>query len=370
MNDDHLGNGKHRVPFMNLAFDNVSIDDVLSVVDATIESDSYGYMTSLNVDMVAKSTEDSLLREALLGADLLLMDSAPLMRLANQRGLNVVQKISGSDLMPIICNHAAKKGYSCFFLGGAEGVPERAAANLTKENPDLVVAGALSPEFGFEKDTDSIVEIAETVRQSAADLLFVCMGAPKSELLAAHLFEATGVHFAFCIGAAIDFAAGNASRAPIWMQESGFEWLYRFSQEPKRLFKRYFIDSWKVAPYLLEVNTELPVSGKAAYAYKALNGYYWWLDKLNKSKFIEDYPKYLRKLGVEISESPGDCWISPTVFLDSAGYDYISIGNNCTISFDVAILVHDYSINNALRAIGVPDAEKHRMIKRHVSIGD
>lgn len=110
--------------------------------------------------------------------------------------------------------------------------------------------------------------------------------------------------------------------------------------------------------------------GLKTYALKALNGYYWWLDKLNKQAFIRQYPKYLRKLGVHISEKPGDCWISPTIFLDSSGYDMIEIGDNCTISFDVVILVHDYSINNAFRAAGIDAVERHRVIRRPVKIGN
>ena len=110
--------------------------------------------------------------------------------------------------------------------------------------------------------------------------------------------------------------------------------------------------------------------GLGTYFRKAQNGYYWWLDKLNKQAYIRKYPKYLRRLGVKINDAPGDCWISPTIFLDSAGYDMIEIGDDCTISFDVVILVHDYSINNAFRVVGEPMAEKHRLIKRPVKIGN
>lgn len=106
------------------------------------------------------------------------------------------------------------------------------------------------------------------------------------------------------------------------------------------------------------------------YFNKAKNYYYWVLDKLNKNKYIKEYPKYLRSLGVKISENPGDCWISPTIFLDSFSYKSIEIGNDCTISFDVVILVHDYSINNAFRSIGIPEEEKHRLIVRPVIIGN
>lgn len=109
--------------------------------------------------------------------------------------------------------------------------------------------------------------------------------------------------------------------------------------------------------------------GIKTYLKKTFNCYYWWMDKLCKPAFIRKYPRYLRSLGVRISERPGDTWISPTVFLDSAGYDMIEIGDDCTISFDVVILVHDYSIETALRASGEPPAENHRMLMRPVRIG-
>lgn len=110
--------------------------------------------------------------------------------------------------------------------------------------------------------------------------------------------------------------------------------------------------------------------GLKTYVLKAMNGYYWWLDKLNKQAYIRKYPKYLRRLGVRINEEPGDCWISPTIFLDSSGYEMIEIGDDCTISFDVVVLIHDYSINNAFRAAGIEEAERHRVIKRPVKIGN
>lgn len=110
--------------------------------------------------------------------------------------------------------------------------------------------------------------------------------------------------------------------------------------------------------------------GFITYLRKAQNSYFWVLDKVNKRRYINVYPKYLRKLGVKISENPGDCWISPTIFLDSAGYDLIEIGDNCTISFDVAILIHDYSINNAFRSIEEPETDFHKIIKRPVHVGN
>lgn len=89
------------------------------------------------------------------------------------------------------------------------------------------------------------------------------------------------------------------------------------------------------------------------YLKKLLNSFFWILDKINKNAFVKKYPQYLRWLGVDINtEESEDTWISPTIFLDSARYDYIHIGKNVTISFDVTVLVHDYSIVHAGRTVG------------------
>ena len=147
--------------------------------------------------------------------------------------------------MPRVCAEAAGRGWSVLFVGGAPGIPDRAAENLAAANPGLRVAGAVSPEYGFERDPEKLSRVASQVRSSGADVMFLCLGAPKSEkILHGHLGD-FGIPFSLCVGAAVDFAAGNVKRAPSWMQRAGLEWLYRFSREPRRLFRRYFIDSWR-----------------------------------------------------------------------------------------------------------------------------
>jgi len=106
------------------------------------------------------------------------------------------------------------------------------------------------------------------------------------------------------------------------------------------------------------------------YMLKLLNYYYWMLDKLSKQRYIKDYPRYLRRLGIDIPCDPGDSWISPRTFFDSVAYDAIHIGCDCTISFDVAILVHDYSVNTALRAVDEAPKGRHKMKVAPVRIGD
>ena len=234
-----------RIPFLNAYFDNIDFDQVVSVVDEHILSKVPGLMVSLNTDIIVHLDKDDAFRRAFESANLVLIDSAPLLKLATLKGVVVREKLSGSDLMPRVCEHAARRGLSCFILGGADGVTQRACAALTDNYPGLKISG-YSPEYGFENCEMQVKKVLDTVRSARPDILFICLGTPKSEKFFAPRINDFCVPFTFSVGAAVDFAAGTVKRDPRWMQESGLEWFYRFTQEPTRLFKRYFIDSWKI----------------------------------------------------------------------------------------------------------------------------
>ena len=233
-----------RVPFLAAAYDDVTFEDVCAELTKHVESRVPGYMMSLNLDILIRADKDEAFKEALLGSDLILMDSTPLMKIARRRGLSVKEKLSGSDLMPRICAYAAEKSYTCFILGGMSGVPEAASDKLEGSFPGFEVVGTLSPEFGFEQDEAMTKAVIEAVKGANPDFMFLCLGEPKAGMFISSHLDELGVPFTFNVGAAVDFAAGNVTRAPEWMQNAGLEWLYRFAQEPKRLFKRYFVDSW------------------------------------------------------------------------------------------------------------------------------
>lgn len=236
--------GYNRERLLSSFFDNVTFDQVCEVLDEHVSNRTPGYMMSLNLDILIRADKDPEFHAALEGANLILMDSAPLMKIARNRGVHCVEKLSGSDLMPRICEFAASKGYSCAIVGGMPGVPEKAAAALSAQYPGLIFKGSISPEYGFEKDSAKLEMLLSQVAALKADILFLCLGEPKSGLLTKHYLDDFGVSFVFNVGAAVDFAAGNVDRAPKWMQDHSLEWFYRFMKEPKRLFRRYFVDSW------------------------------------------------------------------------------------------------------------------------------
>ena len=189
---------------------------------------------------------DSYFKEICDNAELLLTDGHPLLWIARWYGTPIKEKICGSDLVPKLCEVAAQKGYSVFFLGAAPGVAQKAADKLKERLPNLKVAGVYSPPMGFEKDQDELNRINKMLYDSHADMLFVGMGVPKQDIFIYENMRRYQIPMSFSIGGTIDFIAGEQKRAPKWVNRMGMEWFYRLCQSPKRMFKRYIVDDSKI----------------------------------------------------------------------------------------------------------------------------
>ncbi|GAB3775698.1 hypothetical protein GCM10028796_51980 [Ramlibacter monticola] len=195
-----------------------------------------------NADQVVNLERDPALRAAYARADLVVPDGMPVVWAAWLLGTPVKERVTGADLMPRLCEIAAQRGLKVFLLGGAKGIAERAADNLVRSHPRLVIAGTSCPPSGFEHDAQQNAAIVQAIRRSGADLVFVCLGSPKQEVWTCeHLAQFDNGVF-LDVGAAIDFCAGTTRRAPGWMQHAGLEWLFRLSHEPRRLIGRYTKD--------------------------------------------------------------------------------------------------------------------------------
>jgi N-acetylglucosaminyldiphosphoundecaprenol N-acetyl-beta-D-mannosaminyltransferase len=140
---------------------------------------------------------------------------------------------------------AAKEGYSVFLLGGEEGVPQAAAAILAERYPGLQIAGAYAPPLGPFSDAENR-KMVEMIRAARPHMLFVAFGAPKQDLWIAHHQAEIGVPVAVGVGGVFNFITGRVPRAPVWMQKSGTEWLFRLVQEPRRLWRRYFVQDMPI----------------------------------------------------------------------------------------------------------------------------
>lgn len=241
-----------RMKFMNTEIDNLTMNETLSAIDDLIMKNQNAYVVTPNVDHIVQLEKDSELRAVYDNASLILTDGKPLLWIAKLYKTPIKEKISGSDLFPKVCELAAKKRYTMFFLGAAEGVAAKAAKKLQRKYKGLKVVGTYSPPFGFEKDENEMNIIIDMIKKAKPQILIVGLGCPKQEKFMYNYCEILGVPISFGLGASLDFEAGNIKRAPRWMADHGLEWLFRITQDPKRMAKRYLVDDRKILGLMIK----------------------------------------------------------------------------------------------------------------------
>lgn len=241
-----------RIKFMNTEIDNLTMEETLKAVERLILENKNAYIVTPNVDHIVQLESNSELRKVYANASLILTDGKPLLWIAKLYGTPIKEKISGSDLFPLLCKLAAEKKYRMFFLGAAEGVADKAARNLINRYKGLQVVGTYSPAVGFEKDSGEMYKIKSMIKESKPHILVVGLGCPKQEKFMYYHCQELGVPVSLGLGASFDFEAGNIKRAPKWMANHGLEWLFRITQDPKRMAKRYFINDLKIFRLVLK----------------------------------------------------------------------------------------------------------------------
>ena len=238
---------KNRVKLFGAEIDPLTMQETVTLLASWLKlpQKSCQFVITPNVDQIVNFQKDLGLQAAYKKASLVVTDGKPVVWAAKLLGIKIPETVPGSDLVPTIFDHALANNLpiSIFLLGAMPGVADRAKAVIQTKWPIVKVVGTLSPDFGFEKTPDVSTKICEKINASGADLLIIGLGSPKQELwVSQHAAELT-VKVALCVGATIDFIAGEKARAPIWMQNIGLEWLHRMLSEPGRLAKRYLIDA-------------------------------------------------------------------------------------------------------------------------------
>lgn len=235
-----------RMEFMNTEIDNLTMQEALQAIDELIKKNDSSYVVTPNVDHIVQLETNKELQKVYENASLILTDGKPLLWIAKWYGTPIKEKISGSDLFPLLCKMAAEKGYTMFFLGAAEGVAAKAAENLMKRYKGLQVVCTYSPPYGFENNPEEMNKIKTMIKKAHPHMLIVGLGCPKQEKFMYYHCKEIGVPISFGLGASFDFEAGNIKRAPKWMADHGLEWLFRITQDPKRMAKRYLVDDRKI----------------------------------------------------------------------------------------------------------------------------
>ena len=202
------------------------------------------YVVTPNVDHTVLLAENESFREAYEDAHMILADGHPIVWASRLLGRPLPERVPGSELVPKLFDSFSRSGkLKVFLLGAAEGVAAKASQRINEEWSNVETVGVYSPPLGFENDPEESNYILGRIALTRPDVVVVGLGAPKQELWVHQYSDQIQAKVAFCVGATIDFLAGEKQRAPVWMQRSGVEWLHRMLSEPNRLVKRYARDA-------------------------------------------------------------------------------------------------------------------------------
>ena len=213
------------------------INEFLSLAIAKDKNSSY--VCIANVHMLVEAYKDKDFQKIVNDADIVTPDGIPL-----AKGLKILYKIkqdrvAGMDVLPDLLKESEKQNLSVYFYGGTQKVLDKTQEYCTYHFPKLKIAGMYSPPFRelTEEEKDEIIEKINSV---SPNFVFVALGCPKQEKWMAAVKGKINACM-LGIGGALPVMIGLKERAPVWMQTRGLEWLFRLYQEPRRLFKRYFV---------------------------------------------------------------------------------------------------------------------------------
>jgi N-acetylglucosaminyldiphosphoundecaprenol N-acetyl-beta-D-mannosaminyltransferase len=226
-----------RARILGVDFDLISSEEVVRTVHEWRQSARRGYVVLTNPHSVLTCRRDPRMAEATAAASLTLPDGVGIILAARILGHRHQGRVAGPSLMLRLCDWGRPYGYRHYFYGGAEGVAERLAANLSNRYPGLDVAGTSCPPFrqlSPEEDRRTL----EQINASMPDVLWVGLGAPKQEKWILDHADRITAPVMIGVGAAFDFHAGRVPWAPPWVRRFGLEWAYRLACEPTRMWRR------------------------------------------------------------------------------------------------------------------------------------
>lgn len=225
-----------RVEFLGCPLDCYTSGEVLELIRGAIDRrDRKCIIHFINGNKIAQAHEDPEMRAILWRGDLVLVDGQPLLPMARMLGLQVPERIDGIGLMEKLLQLADDRAYRVFLLGAKQPILDACVDGIRKRFPHLVVAGTRN---GYFKE-DELPEIVDAINATEPDILFVGIGTPTKERLADQWGSRIEAPVIQGVGGSFDVMAGLVKRAPVWMQRTGLEWLYRVVQEPRRMFWRY-----------------------------------------------------------------------------------------------------------------------------------
>lgn len=233
-----LDKGKHSV--LGVLVDAVDYEAAVARIMAAARSGTGYAVSALAVHGVMTGVGDAVHRYRLNRFDLITPDGQPVRWALNLlHGADLRERVYGPALTLKVCEAAARDGVPIFLYGSKRAVLDQLVQRLKERYPSLIVAGAEASKFR-RLSADEKAQVVDRIKGSGAQITFVGLGCPRQEVFAYEFREALSMPV-LAVGAAFDYHAGLVDEPPQVLQDYGLQWLYRFLQEPRRLWRRYLL---------------------------------------------------------------------------------------------------------------------------------
>src|SRR5262245_913647 len=220
-----------RINILGVPVDCLTMDGAVELADGVLRDGARHSVVAVNPEKVMRARSDNSLLERLTRASVLIPDGIGVVLAARILNLGRFERVPGSELMPRLCELAARKGYRVFLFGAAADINARAAQILVDRYPGLTIAGT---QHGFLSE-EEMPGLLERINQLNIDILFVALGSPKQEEWIDRYLPGLNVRICQGVGGTFDVIAGRVKRAPAAFRAAHLEWFYRLASDPGRL---------------------------------------------------------------------------------------------------------------------------------------
>ena len=229
-----------RIIILNTTIDVLNVQETIDLVEEYVLQKEPLHLMGVNADKINELNENERLKQIVNSCGIINADGASVIKASRYLGKPLPERVAGIDLMQSLVKLSEQKGYSVYLLGAKQKVVEKTEEVLKRQYPKLNLIGIHN---GYFKEYEW-PEISKELKILQPDFVFVGITSPMKEYLIEFLQDDGNDSVFMGVGGSFDVISGVIPRAPKWMQKSGLEWLFRVIQEPKRLFKRYFVGNW------------------------------------------------------------------------------------------------------------------------------
>jgi N-acetylglucosaminyldiphosphoundecaprenol N-acetyl-beta-D-mannosaminyltransferase len=240
---------KHNI--LGIQISSISMSNLLDDFAGLIRSSSKASVCITPVNSILAARKNAQVLAIYNNANYTLCDGVPVLWASRFLGTPIEQRITGLDLLPALLEFCATNNFSLFFLGASPGVGDALKAKAEQLHPSINIKGVYCPSFAAKFEKEENDKMMAAINAVKPDIVLVSLTAPKQDIWISENLEYLDTKIAIGIGGAFEVTAGLINRAPVWMQKAGLEWFYRFTQEPKRMFKRYFIEAPVFIPLVI-----------------------------------------------------------------------------------------------------------------------